>query len=41
MVPFGVLSIIRHLVFRGPSRDNFDKHPCSMVDSSIVQYGIV
>ena len=28
MVPFRVLSIRRHLVFRGPKRDgNFDNHP--------------
>ena len=30
MVPFWVLSIVRHLVFRGPKRDrNFDNHPCT------------
>ena len=29
MVPLWVLSIIQHLVFRGPKRDpNFDNHPC-------------
>ena len=28
MVPFWVLAIIRHLVFRGPKRDHdFDNHP--------------
>ena len=28
MVPFRILSIIRHLVFRGPKGDqNFDNHP--------------
>ena len=28
MVPFGVLSIIRHLVFSDPKRDqSFDNHP--------------
>ena len=28
MVPFWVLRIIRHLVFRGPKRDhNLDNHP--------------
>ena len=27
MVPFWVLNIIRHLVFRGPKGDHFDNHP--------------
>ena len=29
MVPFWVLIIIQHLIFRHPQRDrNFDNHPC-------------
>ena len=32
MVPFWVLHIIRHLLFRVPKRDpNFDNHPCVSV----------
>ena len=35
MVPFWVLSIIRHLLFRGPKRDhNLDNHPCVSCDSA-------
>ena len=30
--PLGVLSIIRHLVFRGPKGDHdFDNHPCELL----------
>ena len=31
MVPFRVLSMMRHLVFRGPKRGPYDNHTCGLV----------
>ena len=38
MVLFGVLSIIRHLVFRRPKNHNVDKHPYEYAESSLNWY---
>ena len=39
MVTAGVLSIIRHLEFRGPKGDqNLDNHPCTVLAQHIIGY---
>ena len=41
MVPFWVLDIIRHLVFRGPKGDhNFENHPYTTNDQGHLQVAI-
>ena len=40
MVPFWVLNIVRHLIFRVPKKErdhNFDNHPCAFLAQNLLK----